>query len=162
TLLRERISDQLATFVCDVEVAVGRAPRAGEDWTGADVPGETLDSVQREFAELRRLLVEHVDRIVDSGLLRVVGGRDRAECVVTAFDADSVDRVRAFVTAVRHVHEEAEQTVLWLRLAALAIAEPEPRGSIALDEARRIQARGDLDVLRSRQAALAELTDPPS
>ncbi|MCU1397409.1 MAG: hypothetical protein JWN62_518 [Acidimicrobiales bacterium] len=162
TLLRERVDDQLATFVCDIDVAVGRSPRAGNDWTAAGVPTETFESVQREFAELRRLLVEHVDRIVDSGLLRLIGGREVADCILTAFDADSVEQVRAFVTAVQHVHDEAEQTVLWLRLAALAITEPEPRASIANDEVRRARARSDLDLLRSRQAALAELTDPPS
>ena len=161
-LLRERLTDQLATFVCDVDVEIGRAPRGGADWTAVDLPPETFDSVQREFAQLRRSLVEHVDRIVDSGLLRLVGRAGPAQCVVTAFDAESVEQVRAFVTAMRHVGEEAEQSVRWMRLAALAAAEPEPRGAIAKDDARRARARSDLDVLRARQAALDELTDPPS
>jgi hypothetical protein len=159
SMLRARVADQLAAFVCDVDVAIGAAPGSGHDWTSRCLPPETVDSVQREMGELRRMMVDQVDRIADSGLLRLTGGGHRTECVAVAFDAESVERVRAFAIAVRHLGDEAEQAVLWLRVAALAVSEPEPRRSIALDDARRRQARSDLDLLRARQSALAELTD---
>ncbi|MCU1391941.1 MAG: hypothetical protein JWM34_369 [Ilumatobacteraceae bacterium] len=162
-LLRRRLHEQLDAFICTLEVRVGQRPTQGPDWSAAHLASGVLADADDRFANLRRDVVAEIDRIVDSELLRVLTpGESPAidgvvDCGLVDFDADSVERVRAFIATMHQLAARAEQAVLDVRFRALTTEMPDPRLVLAQNDARRRQALQDLDMARALQAAVEEV-----
>ncbi len=162
---RAAIASALDDGQCTVEVAIGRAPGGGEDWSLTDVPLRDIDSAQREFARLRRELVGTVDALVDGELLRPrvqsstinMIRADIPEFELVESDVDAVGRVRAFVTHVELLGAAAIDLREQLRFAALESTSGPQRDWLMRGEIRRRDSREALDRLRAYHGAMAEV-----
>lgn len=147
---------------CSVDVAIGRAPGGGDDWSLTDVPLADIEAAQRQFARLRRELVGTVDALIDGELLRprvqlnpTNGGVLEFELIDS--DVDAVGRVRAFVTHVALLGAAADDLREQLRFAALVRTSGPQRDWMTGGEMRRRESRDSLDRLRAYHGAMADV-----
>jgi len=155
---RAVVADRLQTGVIEVDVALGRPPRRGADWSLSDLPSSVIDDVCRAWAAMRRDLVGAVDHLVASDLVRLVASSgDVADVVLVVHDDESVARVRAFAAEVRRIEVMARRSGERLRSQALRSAHAQPRTWLAQNQLRSRQARDALDTVRAVHAALAEV-----
>jgi hypothetical protein len=156
--LQIALAAQADTVVVELAVAIGRPPRGGADWSLGDVPAAALDDIADAWAALRRDLVRVVDHLVSSDLVRAVGAsQGMVDVVLREHDAESVERVRAFIAEVRRLDELAVRCTERVRRIALRSAHAHPRNWLAQNQLRSRQAREALDMVRAVHAARAEL-----
>lgn len=179
-VMRERVSQQLRSFVIDVDVSIGSAPTRGSDWTSAKLAHSIIRSAGRAFAGARRDLVTVVDTMVDSELFRSIPAQHAAspsrdstmlpEFTLVEFDVDSMERVNAFIATLHNIVDHSRRVVDGLRTAALRHETSDHRSGFDDSDLRRRQALAALDGARAVHAAIADvdaiagaaLTDPGS
>ena len=159
--MHDRLGRQLDASTLDVDVCIGPTPTTGSDWTAGCLPRGVIREAGKLFAAARSDLVAMVDALVDGELLQPVAMPRRGslpEFTVAEPDLDAVERVHAFVAALRHIADHSALVAAQMRAHALHREVEGQREFFDDHDGRRRRVLASLDGVRAVEAAIVEVS----